>query len=137
MTEVQQAIPAQPPAMKIWRMVDKDGNPVCPTKFPIIETLFGNARKTPAQPLNLQEKLTLANQQNPAGAPHQYRAFVEEKVVTVLEQAVQHWKANHANQVERSRVLLERTDLPLERVRAYATIGRLQDENAELRRRTK
>lgn len=30
-----------------------------------------------------------------------------------------HWKANHDAQVERARVLVERTDMPLERVQAY------------------
>ena len=37
-----------------------------------------------------------------------------------------HWKANHDAQVERSRVLLERTDMPLERVQAHRQIGALQ-----------
>lgn len=43
-----------------------------------------------------------------------------------------HWKANHANQVARSRVLVERTDMPLERVKAYELIGQLQDRVASL-----
>jgi len=30
-----------------------------------------------------------------------------------------HWKANHDNQVERARLLIERDDLPIERIRAY------------------
>lgn len=37
-----------------------------------------------------------------------------------------HWKANHANMVKRSRVLIERTDMPLERVKAFEQIGELQ-----------
>lgn len=32
---------------------------------------------------------------------------------------VAHWKANHANRVEAARVLIERPDMPLERVDAY------------------
>lgn len=42
-----------------------------------------------------------------------------------------HWKANHDNQVKRARVLIERTDMPLERVRAYEQIGELQSANIE------
>jgi hypothetical protein len=38
-----------------------------------------------------------------------------------------HWKANHAAAVFRSRVLLERTDLSLERVRAYGSVCKMQD----------
>jgi hypothetical protein len=30
-----------------------------------------------------------------------------------------HWKANHDQQVERARVLVDRPDMPLERVKAY------------------
>ena len=33
-----------------------------------------------------------------------------------------HWKANHDNQVQRARILLERPDMPLERVKAYHTV---------------
>jgi hypothetical protein len=48
------------------------------------------------------------------------------KQVVALEAERDHWKANHDNQVERARVLTERTDMPLERVRAYRQIGDLQ-----------
>lgn len=34
-----------------------------------------------------------------------------------------HWKANHDAQVERARFLIERGDIPIERVRAYETMG--------------
>jgi uncharacterized protein Yka (UPF0111/DUF47 family) len=44
-----------------------------------------------------------------------------------LEKERDHWKANHANQVRRARVLLERHDLPLERVAAYDHVLRLQN----------
>lgn len=37
-----------------------------------------------------------------------------------------HWKANHDAQVQRARVLVDRPDMPLERVRAYQQIGELQ-----------
>lgn len=37
-----------------------------------------------------------------------------------------HWQANHRGEVERARVLKERTDMPLERVRAYNQIGWLR-----------
>jgi hypothetical protein len=36
-----------------------------------------------------------------------------------------HWKANHENQVSRARFLIERGDIPIERVRAYQTFGAL------------
>lgn len=34
-----------------------------------------------------------------------------------------HWKANHDSQVQRARFLIERGDIPVERVRAYETMG--------------
>jgi hypothetical protein len=37
-----------------------------------------------------------------------------------------HWKANHANEVNRARILKERLDMPYERVDAYELIGELQ-----------
>ncbi len=42
------------------------------------------------------------------------------------EKQVHHWQANHADQVERARILIERPDLPIERVKAYEQIGKLQ-----------
>lgn len=39
-----------------------------------------------------------------------------------------HWKANHANIVARSRILIDRQDLPIERVAAFHLIGKLQAE---------
>jgi hypothetical protein len=48
------------------------------------------------------------------------------KQVEALTTERDHWKANHDNQVERARVLIERTDMPLERVAAYKQIGMLQ-----------
>lgn len=41
-----------------------------------------------------------------------------------------HWKANHDFQVARARLLIERTDLPLERVRAYEELAALRERMA-------
>jgi hypothetical protein len=43
-----------------------------------------------------------------------------------LTREVAHWKANHENAVARARVLIERTDMPLERVNAYRHMETLQ-----------
>lgn len=40
-----------------------------------------------------------------------------------LEAEVAHWKANHANEVRRARILKDRPDMPIERVRAYEQWG--------------
>jgi hypothetical protein len=37
-----------------------------------------------------------------------------------------HWKANHDNQVSRARFLIERGDIPIERVRAYEEMQTLR-----------
>ncbi len=49
-----------------------------------------------------------------------------------LERELQHWKANHDNRVEAARVLIERTDLPLERVTAYRNYIAMQSLVARL-----
>lgn len=41
-----------------------------------------------------------------------------------------HWKANHENQVQRARILIERDDLPLERVKAYERYSALEQDAA-------
>ncbi len=46
---------------------------------------------------------------------------------------VDHWKANHQNMVDRARFLIERTDLPVERIEAWQEMGRLQAEVDRLR----
>lgn len=46
--------------------------------------------------------------------------------IAELERERDHWKANHDAQVERARVLMERPDMPLERVRAYQHMRTLQ-----------
>lgn len=52
-----------------------------------------------------------------------------------LEQkaATQHWQANHDCQVAKSRLLFDRLDLPVERVRAYELVTRLQDQAKTVR----
>jgi len=49
-----------------------------------------------------------------------------------LEKEVAHWKSNHDNRVEAARVLIDRADLPLERVKAYESYVALQARCAEL-----
>lgn len=44
-----------------------------------------------------------------------------------------HWKANHADQVQRARILIDRPDMPIERVKAYELLGKLRDDNDQLR----
>lgn len=44
-----------------------------------------------------------------------------------------HWKANHATEVSRARILKERTDMPVERVRAYEHMGTVLAENEGLK----
>lgn len=48
-----------------------------------------------------------------------------------LKSELTHWKNNHAAEVSRARVLKERLDMPLERVRAYDLIGKLQSDLEE------
>lgn len=47
--------------------------------------------------------------------------------VTALEAEVLHWKANHASVTRKSHILIERIDMPIERVKAFELIGQLQD----------
>jgi hypothetical protein len=46
--------------------------------------------------------------------------------IAELEKERDHWKANHDAQVERARVLVERTDMPVERTLAYQHMRTLQ-----------
>jgi hypothetical protein len=39
-----------------------------------------------------------------------------------------HWKANHDAQVERARLMIERVDMPVERVQAYQLVRQLMSE---------
>ena len=43
-----------------------------------------------------------------------------------------HWKANHDNQVKRARVLIERGDLPIERILCYQQILEWQRDGCRL-----
>ena len=54
--------------------------------------------------------------------------------IDALKAEVAHWKANHNNMVNRSRVLIDRTDLPLERVKAFEQLETLKAENEKLRK---
>lgn len=55
------------------------------------------------------------------------------KEIERLRAEVQHWKSNHDNRVEAVRVLIERNDLPLDRVPAYKHYLHLQEDVAALR----
>ncbi|QJI10778.1 hypothetical protein GuL6_175 [Buttiauxella phage vB_ButM_GuL6] len=46
-----------------------------------------------------------------------------------------HWKANHECEVSRARVLKERPDMPLERIKAYDRMVELEKENEALKQR--
>ena len=65
---------------------------------------------------------------------HAAAAHIEklERRLHGLEWDVTHWRANHAAEVNRARVLKERPDMPLERVEAYKQIGELLARVAEL-----
>lgn len=52
-----------------------------------------------------------------AATPTNVLALIAE--VRALRADRDHWKANHDNQVSRARFLIERGDIPVERVRAY------------------
>ncbi|MEN7429207.1 hypothetical protein VA599_00530 [Chromobacterium sp. TRC.1.1.SA] len=53
--------------------------------------------------------------------------------ITELERERDHWKANHDNQVQRARILVERPDMPLERVRAFERYAELERDAARYR----
>lgn len=61
--------------------------------------------------------------------------WLREQHVRAANNSAKHWKANHDEQVKRSRLLMERPDLPVDRIPAYNEMKRLQEENAELRAR--
>lgn len=54
--------------------------------------------------------------------------LIEQSILAIrqLMGQVKHWKSNHAAAVARARVLIERPDMPLERVRAYKEMERMQ-----------
>lgn len=51
----------------------------------------------------------------------------KESMVEELEKEVEHWKFNHDNQVTRNKLLTDRPDVPLERVKAYEQVIELQN----------
>lgn len=52
--------------------------------------------------------------------------------VVVMNDEAAHWKANHDNVVERLRLLLQRKDLPVDRIDAYNRLVWLQERNQYL-----
>lgn len=56
-----------------------------------------------------------------------------EETVKRLRSEVLHWKKNHRHEVERARLLKDRLDMPVERVRAYELCKKLQEENEQLK----
>lgn len=51
--------------------------------------------------------------------------------IKIAEDTARHWRLNHDNQVQRARILIERPDLPIERVDAYQLIAHLQEQLAK------
>lgn len=49
-----------------------------------------------------------------------------------LRAEVAHWKQNHAHEVARARLLKERTDMPVERIKAYELVAELRAQLAAL-----
>lgn len=58
----------------------------------------------------------------------------KDTLIADLQNQVKHWMSNHATEVERARLLKERPDLPIERIRAYENYQKLCDENQKLQR---
>ena len=60
-----------------------------------------------------------------------YKALVDK--LKQLEAERDHWKANHDTRVEAARLLIERPDMPLERVKAYQQHLAITAQNAAMR----
>lgn len=56
------------------------------------------------------------------------RSIAMQKENEELKKEVKHWKANHQNMVDRARVLIERTDMPIERTEFYKKYEEIQFE---------
>ncbi|UQJ95584.1 hypothetical protein ALHIDCOG_00196 [Klebsiella phage CPRSB] len=69
------------------------------------------------------------------GSTHDKKMVEEIRRLNKFEAESNHWKANHACEVERARVLKERPDMPLERIKAYDRMVELEEENKRLRAR--
>ncbi len=52
------------------------------------------------------------------------------KQLAAAEKERDHWKANHTNRVAAAKVLIDRTDLPFERVKAYEKYVEMQEKLA-------
>lgn len=50
-----------------------------------------------------------------------------QRQIAHLSSELNMWKANHADQVSRNRILHERPDIPLERTKAYAQVVALEE----------
>lgn len=46
---------------------------------------------------------------------------------------IAHWKANHADMVKRQKLLIDRPDMPLVRVKAYELVTETMEENARIK----
>lgn len=66
---------------------------------------------------------------NPAKVQH---LVAEIERLAPFEKHAETWKANHDNQVVRARILTERPDMPVERVKAYNRMYELENENKRL-----
>ena len=63
----------------------------------------------------------------------QYKEIDElQNKVKELESQVAHWKSNHDNQVAKAALLLQREDLPVDRIPAYKEMERLQERVKQL-----
>lgn len=69
--------------------------------------------------LELTQALIAADVEATHAAEWRQRAIKNERRVAELELKVKHLEANHANHVQRARMLMERPDIPKERTRAY------------------
>jgi hypothetical protein len=76
------------------------------------------------------------------GQDFKFRIERLQEQLSAAEKERDHWKANHANRVAAAKVLIDRTDLPFERVKAYEKYVEMQDrlagvekERDELRQR--
>lgn len=52
--------------------------------------------------------------------------------LTASESQVRHWRGNHADMVSRNALLLQRQDLPADRIPAHAELVRLQELRMDL-----
>lgn len=95
--------------------------------------------------VELTHALIAADVEATHAAEWRERCLKNERRATILEANVKHLRerskmleANHANHVERARMLIERPDMPIERVKAYKAWGleqeRLREAKLDARR---